>query len=114
MKPADRDAANLQDMLEAAREARDLVAGTQAEAFLHDRVRMRALERMLELVGEAARRITPEFQAAHPQIEWRRIIGQRNLLAHEYGRIRPELLYRTAKDDTPRLIAVLERILPRL
>jgi len=114
MKPADRDAANLQDMLEAAREARDLVAETQAEAFLRDRVRMRALERMLELIGEAARRITPEFQAAHPHIEWRRIIGQRNLLAHEYGRIRPELLYRTAKDDTPRLIAVLERILPRL
>ena len=85
MKPGDRDAANLQDMLEAAREARDLVAEIRAEVFLHDRVRTRALERLLELVGEAARRITPEFQAAHPEIEWRRIIGQRNVLAHEYG-----------------------------
>jgi len=113
MKSGDRDAANLQDMLEVAREARDLASEIQAEAFLNDRVRTRALERMLELVGEAARRITPEFQAAHPQIEWRRIIGQRNLLAHEYGRIKPELLYRTAREETPRLIAALERILPR-
>jgi uncharacterized protein with HEPN domain len=114
MKPGDRDAANLRDMLEAAREARELVSEIRAEAFLHDRVRRRALERMLELVGKAARRITPEFRTAHPQIEWRRIVGQRNVLAHEYGRIKPELLYRTAREDMPSLIAALEHVLPRV
>ena len=64
MKPGDRDAANLHDMLEVAREARELVAEIQADAFLHDRVRRRALERMLELIGEAARRITPACLAS--------------------------------------------------
>jgi|SRR5882672_1005386 len=113
MKLGDRDAANLHDMLEVAREARDLVADIEAEAFLRDRVRRRALERMLELIGEAARRITPECQAAHPEIQWRRIIGQRNILAHEYGRIDPKLLYQTAREEVPSLIAALERILPR-
>jgi len=113
MKPGDRDSANLHDMLEVALEARELVAELQAEAFLQDRVRRRALERMLELIGEAARRITPECQAEHPEIRWRRIIGQRNILAHEYGRIDPRVLYQTAREDMPSLIAALERVLPR-
>jgi uncharacterized protein with HEPN domain len=101
-------------MLEVAREARELVAELKAEAFLKDRVRRRALERMLELIGEAARRVTPVRQAEHPEIRWRRIIGQRNILALEYGRIDPGLLYKTAREDMPSLIAALERIVPRL
>jgi uncharacterized protein with HEPN domain len=113
MKPAERDAANLHDMLEVALEARELVAEIAAEAFLRDRVRLRALERMLELIGEAARRVTPACQAEHREIPWRRIIGQRNILAHEYGRIDPRLLYKTAREDMPSLIAALEHILPR-
>jgi uncharacterized protein with HEPN domain len=113
MKPPDRDAANLHDMLEVAREARELVAEIQAEEFLRDRVRRRALERMLELIGEAARRVTPVRQAEHPEIQWRRIVGQRNILAHEYGRVDPRLLYQTARQDMPSLIAALERILRR-
>ena len=114
MKPGDRDAANLHDMLEVALEARELVVDVQVRAFLLDRVRVRALERMLELIGETARRIAPERRAAHPEIRWRRLIGQRNILAREYGRIVPRLLYQTAREDIPSLIAALERILPRL
>jgi len=113
MKPDDRDVANLRDMLEVALEARELVAEIQAEAFLRDRVRRRALERVLELIGEAARRATPLFQAEHPEIRWRRMIGQRSILALEYGRVDPKLLYKTAREDMPSLIAALERILPR-
>ena len=114
MKPDDRDAANLHDMLEAALEARELVSDIKVEAFLQDRLRRRALERMLELIGEAARRITPVSQAARPEIRWRRIIGQRNILAQEYGRIDPRLLYQTAREDMPSLIAALERLLPQI
>ena len=113
MKPGERDEAHLHDMLEAAREARELVADLKVDAFLKDRVRVRALERMLELIGEAARRVTPVCQAEHPEVPWRRIVGQRNILAHEYGRVDPKLLYRTAREDMPSLIAALERILPR-
>jgi len=69
MKPGTRDAANLHDMLEAAREAYDLACSTRADAFLRDRVLQRALERMLELVGASARRVTVKFQANHPEIE---------------------------------------------
>ncbi|SRR5260221_8362037 len=113
MKPGDADSANLHDMLEVAVEARELVADTEVKAFLLDRVRRRALERMLELVGEDARRIALGRRAAHPEIPWRRLIGLRNILAREYGRINPRVLYQAAREDMPGLIAALERILPR-
>jgi uncharacterized protein with HEPN domain len=101
-------------MLEAARLARGLLEGRSLAAFMRDRVRQLALERALELIGEPARRVSEGFQSAHPQVEWRSIIGQRNVLAHEYGVIDHARLYRTGKESAPRLIAALEKILERL
>jgi len=114
MKPEERDAAYVWDMLKAARLARELLEGTSRAAYLRDRMRQLALERALELVGEAARRVSEAFQTAHPEIDWRSIVGQRNVLAHEYGVIDQERLYRTGTESVPRLIAVLEKILERL
>ena len=58
--------------------------------------------------------MTQKFQSAHPEIEWRSIIGLRNVLAHEYGVIDQARLYRTGTESVPRLIAALEKILERL
>ena len=110
MRPDGRDAAHLWDMLAAAREARAIVEGIPVDEFLGDTLRRRALERTLELVGEAARRVTPEFQVACSDIDWRGLIGQRNILAHEYGRINHRLLYEAARGGLAVLIVVLERI----
>ena len=85
MKPEERDAAYVWDTLKAARLAQELLEGTPRAAYLRDRMRQLALERALELVGEAARRVSAAFQSAHPEIDWRSIVGQRNVLAHEYG-----------------------------
>lgn len=81
-------------------------------AFLDDIVLLRAIERSVEIIGEAARRVSTAYQSAHPEIPWREIIGQRNLLAHEYGQIDHALLYKTATDDIPELIVLLENLLP--
>lgn len=114
MRPEERDAAHLWDMLSAARLAQGLLEGTTREAYLGDRVRQLALERSLELLGEAARRVSEAFRSAHPEVAWRAIIGQRNVLAHEYGVIDQERLYRTGKESVPGLVGALERILERL
>jgi len=111
MRPDARDAAHLWDMLEAAREARAIVKGVALERFLGDPLRRRALERTIELIGEAARRVTPAFQAACDEIDWRGLIGQRNILAHEYGRIDYRLLYEAARARLPGLTGVLERLI---
>jgi uncharacterized protein with HEPN domain len=110
MSPDNRDAAHLWDMLTAAREASAIVKDIPLETFLEDRLRLRALERTMELIGEAARRVSSQFQSEHQVIPWRALIGLRNLLAHEYGRVNATLLYRTATHDLPSLIITLERI----
>jgi len=58
--------------------------------------------------------VTQGFQSAHPQIDWRSIVGQRNVLAHKYGVIDHERLFKTGTESVPGLIAVLEKILEGL
>ncbi len=114
MQPEDRDAAYLWDMLQAAREVDEMLDTYDLNTFLADRVMLRAIERTIEIIGESARRVTPDFQSEHPEVSWREIIGQRNILAHEYGQIDHELLYKTVKDDIPLLITQIQNLLPPL
>ena len=112
MKPERRDHAYLWDMLQAADEARALCDGYTFETIEGDRRTLLALERLMELVGEAARRVSDEFQRAHPEIAWRNIIGLRNVLAHDYGRIDHRRLYFAATKDAAALSGILRATLP--
>lgn len=114
MLPEERDPAYLWDMLEAAKEVNYMLDDYDLTAFLANRVMLRAVERGVEIIGEGARHVSLAYQQAHPEIPWREIIGQRNILAHEYGQIDHELLYRTVTEDIPILITTIERLLPPL
>ena len=114
MQPDERDAAYLWDMLQACEEVESMLEDFDLAAFLHNRMLLRAIERDVELIGEAARRLSQAFRDANPGIPWRMVIGQRNILAHEYGRIDHELLYHTASDDIPQLATKIRALLPRL
>ena len=114
MQPEERDAAYLWDMLEAGREAVAFTTGISFEAYSHDRMRQRAVERAIEIVGEAARRVSEDFRQAHPDIPWRPIIAQRHVLAHEYGEILQERIWRVATVHLPALIAQLGPLIPPL
>ena len=111
MKPPERDAAHLYDMLAAAQELEQMLEDHDLAAFINDQVLRRAVERMSEIIGEAARRVSPSCRQMYADIRWREIIGQRNIIAHEYGRIDHALLYRTAMQDIPVLIKQLESLL---
>ena len=111
MEDERRDGALLLDMLTFAEQAKAIVLDRSYETFIKDRIRVLALERALELVGEAARKVTPARKAAIPEIPWNLIAGQRNVLAHQYGRIDHFQIYRTASEDIPRLIEALKRTL---
>lgn len=110
MNPDERDAGYLWDMLEAARETRELTAGVTLEMLLSDMRTRRALERTLELIGEAAGRVSDGMRQKHAEIPWNAIIGQRNIIAHRYAAIDYGLLFTTVTRDLPALIATLERI----
>ena len=112
MRPEERDVAYLWDMREAARTARDLVAGMELERFLADRRTQLAVERTLELVGEAARRVSTSLRDAHPELPWRTLVGLRNVLVHDYGEIDEARVFAVAVQDIPALLILLEPLLP--
>ena len=114
MQPDGRDPAYLWDMLQAAREVEAMLEEHDLAAFLDNLILMRAVERSVEIIGEAARRVSEVYKAAHPEVPWRQIIGQRNIIAHEYGQIDHEVLYKTVDEYVPQLIILLTGLLPPL
>lgn len=112
MQPEQRDAAYLWDMLEAAREALSFTRGITREAYLESPLLQRAVERTIEIIGEAANRISPALREAHPEIPWRKIVAQRNVLVHEYGEIEQGLLWDLVCERVPVLVQQLEAIIP--
>lgn len=114
MQPEEKDSAYLWDMLQAAKEVDYMLDEYDLSAFLANRVMVRAIERIVEILGESARRVSMTYREDHTEIPWREIIGQRNILAHEYGQIDHELLYKTATEDIPDLISIIQNLLPPL
>jgi len=111
MQPETRDAAYLWDMLQAARDILNFTAGVSIEQFSKDKKTRFAVERQLLAIGEAANRVSKSFQNEHAEIPWRQVVGQRNVLAHEYGEILVERIWLVAKDNIPKLVEVLEKLL---
>lgn len=69
-----------------------------------------AVIRRLEIIGEAVKGIPEEFRKKHPEIEWKRIAGMRDVLIHEYFSVDVELIWRAVQDDLPDLEKNIEAI----
>lgn len=107
-----RDPAFLLDMLLSARDAQRFGHGLRFEQLETSTLHQHAIAKAVELVGEAASRISPQTQAAHPEIAWRQIIGMRNRLVHDYVHLNLNVLWDVLQRDIPALIAQLEPLVP--
>lgn len=107
-----RDAALLLDMLSWAAHAGDFVAGLNEAGFRASKLHQAAVVRCIEVVGEAAARISPGFKAGHPDIPWPLLVGMRNRLIHDYGRISLDIVWQVVRDDLPALAARLRPLVP--
>ena len=85
-----RDEAYLLDMLLAARKIQAFTVDVDETGFQANEVLQHAVLRLVQIIGEAARKVSPDFKQSHPQIPWQEIVGMRHLLVHEYFRIIPE------------------------
>ena len=112
MRPEKDDRAYLWDMLAAAKAVVSFVQGRTLEEYEANLMLRSAVERQVEIVGEAARRVSKTFQETHAEIPWRPIQAQRHVLAHDYGEIKHDRVWRVAVDHIPALIALLEPLLP--
>lgn len=100
-------------MLEAARAIQQFVTAKTFADYESDLLLRSGVERQLEIIGEAARHVSAELQAEHSEIPWRPIIAQRHVLAHDYGEVRHDLIWRVATVHIAELIAWLEPLVPQ-
>jgi uncharacterized protein with HEPN domain len=107
-----RDSGYLLDMLEAAKLALSYVAGKSHEEFQADVQCQDAVIRRLEIIGEAARRLTDETRASLPSLRWSDMIGMRNVVIHQYDAVDLDIVWDTVQNHLPPLIATLEKVVP--
>ncbi len=98
-------------MLEAAREARTFVKGYARSDLDGNRMLVLALLKSIEIIGEAASRVTSEARAACPSIPWAAIVGMRNRLVHGYFDVDLDIVWATVDQELPDLIRELEHFL---
>jgi len=114
MLPDKRDAAFLWDMREAAHDCIEFVTDATFEEFCADRMMHSAVERRLEILGEAAGRVSEGFQLSHPQIPWKEIKAIRVILAHRYGDVNLHELWQAVQRDLPDLLPKLDVVIPSI
>jgi uncharacterized protein with HEPN domain len=107
-----RDQAYLLDILEAARLAVSYLEGVSEEVFMEDIQLQDSVIRRLEIIGEAARRVSDETRQAIPGVPWMEMIGMRNLMIHDYDDVDVKIVWDTVMRDLPALIDVLKPLIP--
>ena len=104
------DQVSLHHMLDHAREAKEMTHGRQSSDLETNRMLQLALTRLVEIVGEAASRVSAPTREKYPEIPWPDILGMRNRLVHAYEALDLDLLWDTIETDFPPLISQLEAI----
>jgi uncharacterized protein with HEPN domain len=98
----------LKHMLDAAHEAIEFAQGRKYVDLNNDRKLVLALVKDVEIIGEAAYRVTQTTRTQLPDIPWDDIIGMRHRLVHAYFDINLDILWRTVQEDLPPLVVILE------
>ena len=99
-------------MLDMARKALSLIQGKDRAYYDRDETLRLALAYLLQIIGEAARRVSPEYAATHPRIPWKAIIGMRHKVVHDYMDVDEDVVWNTVTQDLAPLVTTLEAIAP--
>jgi uncharacterized protein with HEPN domain len=105
------DRTSLRHMLDHAREAELMIQDRSLEDLKQDRMLELALVRLIEIIGEAANRVSEDTLERFPQIPWQQIRGMHNRLIHGYDLIDLQILWDTVTDDLPALIKEIKKAL---
>src|SRR5438046_1361833 len=106
------DQVRLRHMAAAIEEALLFIRGKQRGDLAQDRQLLLALTKELEILGEAASRVSAEFRESHPEIPWEAIIATRNRLIHGYFDIDSEVVWSTLQKDLKPVLRALKALLP--
>jgi uncharacterized protein with HEPN domain len=101
-------------MLSHAREVRDVVAGRDRSDLDRNRLLSLAVVRLLEIIGEAAGRVSDVDRARFPEVPWREVVGLRNRLIHGYDEVDLDVVWAVLSQDISPLAEALEKIVANL
>jgi uncharacterized protein with HEPN domain len=104
------DSVKIRHILDAAREAVAFSQGRTRADLTTDRKLNLSLVRLLEIIGEAARAISPQFRQKHSDLPWKSMVGMRDHLIHGYFDVNLDVVWETVTQDLPSLIAQVEKI----
>lgn len=108
-----RDAGYLLDIFDSAPFAEDYVEGMAEEEFESDRRTRGAVIYEIMIIGEAAKKVSSAFKAAHPGIPWKEMAGMRDILIHDYRDVDVPNVWTTVTESIPALIAMLAPLVPQ-
>jgi uncharacterized protein with HEPN domain len=98
-------------MLDSAREAQGFLSNRVRDDLNRDRMLLLSLVKSIEILGEAASRVSPEARAECPNLPWTDIVAMRNRLIHAYFDINRDIVWHTVTEELPPLITELEKII---
>jgi len=103
----------LEDILQAIKKIEKYTNGLDCERFRSDEKSVDAVIRNLEIIGEASKNIPSEVKDKFPQIPWKKMMGLRNIVAHEYFSIDLKIIWEIASENLPEVKPRIERILKK-
>ena len=114
MQANNRDAASLWDMVQAIRRLQAFTTGVTFDDYQASILIQSAVERQLEILGEAAGRVSDGLRQTHPEIDWRRTVGLRNIIIHRYDEIQQDIIWSIITTELATLLTQLQPLLPPL
>lgn len=111
MREIQRDKERLNHILEAIENIFEFTIGLDLNDFAKNKMLRFAVIKNFEIIGEAANSLTTEFRSTHKKIDWRIIIGLRNVLVHGYYQINEEIIWKTIINDLPTLKDNISKII---
>jgi len=106
-----KDKSYLWDICEACKDIIQFTSNINFSEFNSNKMIRYAVERQILVVGEAANHLSDAFRMENSSIPWSKIIGMRNIIAHEYGEILVERIWLTAKNNIPNLLNSIEQLI---
>lgn len=109
MREVIKDPGRISHMLDAAIILRDKAPKHSLKEIKEDQILFFGLAKLIEIIGEAAYKLTKEFKETHTELPWNAIIGMRHVMVHDYYSMSPEKIWTTITTDIPDMIPVLEK-----
>jgi uncharacterized protein with HEPN domain len=107
-----RDKQRLDDLVEATRRITSYIRGLTYEQFLEDSKTQDAVIRNLQVIGEAAKKLSQPLRKAHPHVPWKEMAGMRDRIVHEYFGIKLDIVWVVVSQELPAVLREIERSEP--